>query len=170
MLQAMQTHEACELARAAVNDGATDSSGLIAGFAKCGADGRHPGNELRDFRRAYRRHFSSTLAPMLVKLTLKDENRSGAVHSVLTPILAPHEVFHHLYHEGGLATFKEAMVGDNIELADYWSTLMQQDWSSDHPMRAKRDVWDRTVPLLFFTDGAEFSKGSAAEGSVSLKR
>ena len=157
----MYVHEACNLARAAQSDGLHQPS--IHDLAKCGAFGASAQNELRDLHRLHDRMWGVGVQPQIIKLTLKNENRAGN-HVVDLPVIAPYEMFHHLYNNGN---FSRNMVGDGcIDLAHYWSVAMRQPWAVGHPLKGKPHLWKFAIPIVWFTDGAEFAKGSQTEGVV----
>jgi hypothetical protein len=159
--KAMYVHEACSLARAAVADGL--QHGSLTQLARLGARGAQPQNEQRDFHRLHDRTWGAGLEPQLVALTLKNENRSGN-HRVDVPLIAPYEMFHHLYEHGN---FRRNMLGDgSVNLREYWSLAMSQPWAANHPLQGKPEVWPWAIPIVWFTDGAEFTKGSQTEGVV----
>ena len=149
----MFAHDACELARAAVQNGVADAD-LLA-LARLGNEGLAQQNELHDLRRLHDRTFGKTVEPQYLKLTLKNEMKNG-VEVCSVPVLSPYEVFHVLYEEGA---FAKSITGD-FNLRSYWSHLMSQPWASTHYLFDKPELWDTTIPLVFFTDGAEFAKSS----------
>ena len=55
VLEAMNTHDLCSMARAGIDDGIQSKD--LSAFAACGAGGAHPGNEFRDWRRLQERLF-----------------------------------------------------------------------------------------------------------------
>ena len=57
-LEAMSTHDACELARAAIRNG-LGSDGSLVELASCGSAGRYTNNGMRDYRRLVERKYSS---------------------------------------------------------------------------------------------------------------
>ena len=103
------------------------------------------------------------IKPQSLTLTLLDQN--DVPSDVATDALAPYEILHFLYEDG---QFSESLLSDKMPLHTYWETLMKHDWTIDHPMRGRPDLWGTTIPLVYFTDGAEFSKSSAAEGFVAF--
>ena len=99
------------------------------------------------------------MEPQSIKLSLLDDN--DAVIETSVDVLAPYEVFHYMYHGGD---FAKTFLSDEISLYSYWETLMSQPWASAHPLFGRPHLWSCTVPLNYFTDGADFSKSSSAEG------
>ena len=86
---------------------------------------------------------------------------------IWTDVLAPYEVFHHMYM---LGDFAKCMLSDNLSLYEYWEHVTSRPWASKHPMFGNPHLWKYTVPLNYFTDGAEFSKSSSAEGLQQQNR
>ena len=158
----MSVHAACSLARAARASGVVDTD--IDRMANFGAGGRYPGNEHRDFRKMIEKTRSfDQLQPQQIPLTLRSESGEGETN-VLTDVIAPYEVFHFLHKS---QSFKQSMLSDKTSLAMYWRRFFSRRAARGtnlHPLQSKRPIWHTAIPLLFFTDGAEFSKSSAAEG------
>ena len=160
--QAIYVHEGCEVARAAVRDGLAHPS--VQHLAVLGAGGRRPQRELRDFHRLHDRTWGPGLEPTIIKLKLLNHTIHGGIRDVAVPIIAPHELFHHLYANGN---FERFMLGaGNTSLNEYWSAAMGCEWTQTHPLRNQPHMWPFAVPIVWFTDGAEFSKSSASEGVV----
>jgi hypothetical protein len=160
-VQASSVHDGCELARAVVDDGLLHPD--VVALAKLGAEGNCPQNELRDLHRLHDRNWGQGLQPQYIDLTLKSENRTGDT-VVRVPVIAPHEAFHHLWVSGD---FERTLLADGrVSLQEYWECAMSQDWCANHPLRDKPDMWPFAVPIVWFTDGAEFSKSSQAEAVI----
>jgi hypothetical protein len=159
----MRVHAACELARAATIDG-FDCAELNS-LAALGAGGLYPANEHRDYRKLQeRRRGPGQLEPQHITLRLLNEGGEGEI-DVLTPMLAPYEVLHHLYNAGPL-NFERGMLSKTVPLHAYWESYFADPESdvASHPLANDPEKWATAIPVLFFTDGAEFSKSSAAEG------
>jgi hypothetical protein len=154
----MHVHEACELARCANADGADAED--LRDLASLGSGGKHSGNEMRDFYRLQQRHWGSDFTAQKIILKLKGQHKFNA-EDTLTDVLCPYEVFHFLYHSGD---FHSNLIGDDITLFEYWKNASTQEWFQNHPLKNSPDKWHKAIPLIWFTDGAEFSKSSAAEG------
>jgi hypothetical protein len=148
----MYAHEACELARAAVADGLVHDS--LTQLAGLGNRGRRPQHELRDLHRLHDKIWGAGLQPQEIWVQLLNENRVGLKWQKI-PVLCPYEVFHFLHKEGD---WQKSMLGD-IDFRTYWSNIFTQDWAANHPLRSRQDLWDTAVPISWFTDGAEFSRG-----------
>ena len=159
----MPVHVVCELARAATTDGVECSE--LSKLAGLGSRGLYPANEHRDFRRLQaRKRGRDKLEPQYLTLTLQREGGEG-VHDVLTPVLAPYEILHHLYNAGP-EVFEKAMLSPRVTLNDYWRSFFADPTSDvgEHPLASSPEEWSSSIPLLFFTGGAELFKSSAAEG------
>ena len=154
----MNIHNVCLMARAAIGDGFASSD--LNEIAALGASGRHPGNEARDFRRLHHREYVGGLRPQELSLTLQNDSGEGT-SDVMVPVLAPYEVMHFLYVAGKL---ERSLLSPDMPLKTYWEKLMSQDWAATHPMKHKPHLWDYTIPICFFTDGAEVSKATSLEG------
>lgn len=98
-----------------------------------------------------------------MELTLLDENNKQT--SAVVDVFAPYEIFHHL-HEAG--QFQDSLMSLEVPLDRYWETLLAHPDFSQHPLKDKPHLWPTTVPVSYFTDGAEFSKSSSAEGFRNL--
>ena len=150
-------HEACTVARAAVAGGCAETELLR--MSRHGASGKHPQNELRDYRREHARRFGQGLEPQTIRLTLLDEDDVEVISEV--PVVCPYEALHFLYERGDL---QKSCLSESLALKSYWEHVLAQDWAANHPLKNNESLWEWTIPLVFFTDGAEFSKSSAAEG------
>jgi hypothetical protein len=159
-MQAMYAHEGCGLARAAVADGVRNAD--LRDLARCGAFGKHPQNEQRDLLRLHARKYgAATIRPQTIQLPLKQENRHGVKH-VDVPVLAPYELFHHLWTHGHFSKSLLGKHGDDLE--HYWEMVLPT--MPEHPLHTDTHLRRFTVPIIWFTDGAEFSKSSQSEGVI----
>ena len=104
------------------------------------------------------------LQPQYLKLTLSSELGEGT-EVVDTPVLAPYEVLHWLQRDGDFA--RSCLPTDpSLTLEKYWQTLLSPAWAKTHPLFGKRHLWQHTLPIAYFTDGAGVYKASAAEGVI----
>lgn len=99
------------------------------------------------------------LTPQSIPLTLLDGDDKA--NTVWCDVIAPYELFHWLWKEGD---FDRSMLSNDTSLTEYWTVLLSHNWAASHPLKNKEHLWPLTVPIVYFTDGAEFSKSSCAEG------
>jgi hypothetical protein len=149
------------MARMAVDDGMEHQPRLVK-LAGLGAGGVHASNELRDYRRDFFRRHGKTLEAQTIMLTLKDQD--DKVQRVATEVIAPYEVMYWLY-QSGLGNFHKSLLGTQ-SLESYWKHILAQPWAASHPLQkpGSEKFLKYTIPMVFFTDGAVFSKSSSAEG------
>ena len=118
-------------------------------YASCGTQSR---------TRRHNRNIKG-LTPKTLKLSLLDE--SGMEQDFLCDVLAPYEVLHWLHKAGHV---NSSLLSTTVSPQEYWSVLLSQPWAANHPLQGKPHLWPLTIPIVYFTDGAEVSKASSSEG------
>ena len=150
----------CRYARLAAQQ--CDDSATQA-LASLGAAGKHPKNVERDFHRVTKVPWGLRVNPMFMELTLQS-HLEHVPRKVQQPFFAPHEILH-MWYSRNEPMFIEKVIGPEglPGLKQYWMAALEQPWGKAHPVgRIPEHLLSFCVPILWHSDGAEFSNSSEA--------
>ena len=118
-------------------------------------------NAERDLHRAFGMQYP--VEPFFIPLTLNKREGPGT-ETVSTPTLAPYELFHALWAEGGQRQFALSLFPRGSEsVPAYWKGLERSTWGRNHTVNSTQALRSRrhlVVPTVWHSDGAEIFSGT----------
>ena len=156
-------HPACRVARAAWKDG--NSEPIVQKLAFLGSFGNQQSHEERDLHRWLSNELPMSWEVMTVPLTLQEAGPAPRLVNVA--VYPPHEALHHMWQvnqQDGGNTFQKCLLGlpGTSTLQQYWDIVLQQPWADQHPLKLTPWKQATCIPILYHTDGAEFSNTGEA--------